>query len=178
MCVISAQGSNPICLKFLKDEFKVYQGIPPTYWSTLLKFCFDVVSSFTFPPRFIPFCRCLHPQVLPIRHVSETDGEVRLVNPQAVDLKSYEEKLNEALEKYNTWVGSGSTKIIWTKLHWRLDSYVENYAAIECMLHLLSLPLHCTRRNRGNTLVRKMGEKSGKNHNFVQSISKSSISRC
>ena len=32
VCVITNQGSsNPNCLNFLKDAYKVYQGIPPTY---------------------------------------------------------------------------------------------------------------------------------------------------
>ena len=33
VCVITNQGSsNPNCLNFLKDAYKVYQGVPPTYW--------------------------------------------------------------------------------------------------------------------------------------------------
>ena len=32
VCVITNQGStNPNCLNFLKDAYKVYQGVPPTY---------------------------------------------------------------------------------------------------------------------------------------------------
>ena len=34
VCVIMNQGSsNPNCLNFLKDAYKVYQGVPPTYLS-------------------------------------------------------------------------------------------------------------------------------------------------
>ena len=34
VCVITNQGSsNPNCLNFLKDAYKVYQGVPPTYWT-------------------------------------------------------------------------------------------------------------------------------------------------
>ena len=33
VCVITNQGSsNPNCLNFLKDAYKVYQGVPPTYY--------------------------------------------------------------------------------------------------------------------------------------------------
>ena len=32
VCVITNQGSsNPNCLNFLRDAYKVYQGVPPTY---------------------------------------------------------------------------------------------------------------------------------------------------
>ena len=33
VCVITTQGSsNPNCLNFLKDAFKIYQCVPPTYY--------------------------------------------------------------------------------------------------------------------------------------------------
>ena len=38
VCVITNQGSsNPNCLNFLKDAYKVYQDVPPTYWVRMLK---------------------------------------------------------------------------------------------------------------------------------------------
>ena len=38
-------------------------------------------------------------QIMPLRHVADETGHVSIVNPQAVDLKSYEEKLSAALDK-------------------------------------------------------------------------------
>ena len=36
VCVITNQGSsNPNCLNFLMDAYKIYQGVPPSYLSLL-----------------------------------------------------------------------------------------------------------------------------------------------
>ena len=53
----------------------------------------------------IPFYFLCHSQVLPLAHTSGKDRtEVQIINPQAANLSSYEEKLKAMIELYKRFL--------------------------------------------------------------------------
>ena len=51
-------------------------------------------------------------QILPLAHVTDNRQEISLVNPTGIDLESYDEKLQEAIQKYTRRLN----RIVWEAL--------------------------------------------------------------
>ncbi|XP_065182104.1 von Willebrand factor A domain-containing protein 3B-like isoform X3 [Sycon ciliatum] len=70
-------------------------------------------------------------EIMPLRHVADETGHVSIVNPQAVDLKSYEEKLSAALDKVQERLDT----VVWKVLPFKKRARFSSTTAVSVVEH-------------------------------------------